>query len=65
MLPVSLVAPIPSFPLLPSLLSFPVFDPCTCLSRPVLQITPFEAVWTWVDLSIFAGTLLLTFREIL
>jgi hypothetical protein len=45
--------------------NFVLHDPCTCLSRPVLKMTPFGAVWKWIGLILFAATLLPTCRRIL
>jgi hypothetical protein len=47
--------------------NFITYDPRTCLYsyRPVLKMTPFEAVSTWIDLILFAAPLLPTFRGIL
>ena len=44
--------------------NFITYDPRTCLYsyRPVLKMTPFEAVLTWIDLILFAAPLLPTFR---
>ena len=38
------------------------YDPCPWLNRLVLKMTAFEAVLTWIDLILFAASLLPTFR---